>query len=535
MHAGPAAIDALVDAWLAHHLEFRPVDASFMGIYGHDHRLPLVAPVAERDSLAELTVRLAATRPGNTPGERIDRRYVETQIALHAAALTANPRTSNPAWVTGEAAFGIISLLLPRVGGTPVAAVTARLHEIPGFLAAGRNQLTAAPRLVTARAIREAQAFARFLRGDLARHPDHDAAWAAPAAAAAAAFDDLAAALATLPDAPAATGRAYLELLMRTGHGFDLDPATALARAEADYARLGEELVALAAANDPTRSWEQQIESLSAQTAETPDAVIALYRGLDSKAVASAAHLVTPATGYGLEYRWMPAYFAEVARDLYFLPYRSPPGANAGDGSIYWVHPAGGDPTAYLAGNAVAPVKIIHAVHHGSIGHHTQNARARSSASRLARLAGTDCALGLAMLPSGTMVEGWACYVQDMMAEAPGFYSPTERVFLKQFERRNAASVIVDIRLHTGEWTPEQAMAFYAQAGFAPARIESEVTRNIMLPATRLMYWLGIEAIRDLRRRWRGDTRSFHDTLIGFGHVPIAWAAEEMARAGQLT
>jgi uncharacterized protein (DUF885 family) len=152
----------------------------------------------------------------------------------------------------------------------------------------------------------------------------------------------------------------------------------------------------------------------------------------------------------------------------------------------------------------------------------------------MARIAGTDCALGLAMLPAGTMVEGWACYVQDLMAEAPGFYSPTEIVFLKQLERRNAASVLVDIRLHTGEWTPQQAMDFYAGAGFAPARIAAEVTRNLMLPATRLMYWLGILAIRDLRRRWRGDTAAFHDMLIGHGHVPIAWIADEMAHAGQL-
>ena len=160
---------------------------------------------------------------------------------------------------------------------------------------------------------------------------------------------------------------------------------------------------------------------------------------------------------------------------------------------------------------------------------------ARAAASRLAQVAGTDCALGLAFLSSGTMVEGWACYVQDLIDEAPDFYSPTERLFLLQQQRRNAASVLVDIRLHSGEWTPEQAIAFYRdRAHFAPARVAGEVTRNTMLPGTRLMYWLGTEQILDLRRRWSGDTRAFHDTLIGYGHVPVAWAGEEMARAGLL-
>jgi uncharacterized protein (DUF885 family) len=78
-------------------------------------------------------------------------------------------------------------------------------------------------------------------------------------------------------------------------------------------------------------------------------------------------------------------------------------------------------------------------------------------------------------------------------------------------------------------------MAFYRdKAGFHPARVEAEVTRNAMFPATRLMYWLGVDRIRALRARWRGDTRSFHDAMIGYGHIPAAWAGEEMARAGLL-
>ena len=64
--------------------------------------------------------------------------------------------------------------------------------------------------------------------------------------------------------------------------------------------------------------------------------------------------------------------------------------------------------------------------------------------------------------------------------------------------------------------------------------MKGEITRNAMLPASRLMYALGVDAIRALRARWTGGTRAFHDALIGFGHVPVAWAAEEMTRAGLL-
>ncbi|UAJ09355.1 DUF885 family protein [Glacieibacterium megasporae] len=529
----------IADAYLEHHFNFRPVDASFMGLPGYDDRLPDAsagAADAERRGLDKLRAILGERPDDDDIGARLDHRLVEAQIAMSEAALDHLPRFANPAWYTGEAAFAVIGLLLPSGRPTPRDAVKARLKGIPDFLADGRARLAgaAAPRGQTLRAMREAAAAATFLTGDLRLHPDWDDAWAEPAARAAAAFTAFADAIAEVPDRAAACGTAYLELLMRQVHGFDLTADAALKAADASYAELGEELAELAARVDPAISADEIIAGLSEHVAQSPDAVIGTYRALDRVARDGAVSLVTTADDYALEYRTMAPCFRTVAQSLYFLPYRSPPADSSGTGSVYWVAPPPSDTAAYLRGNCEANVKIIHAVHHGSVGHHTQNARARGAASRLARVAGTDCALGLAFLSSGSMVEGWACYVQDMMAEAPGFYSPAELVYLKQMERRNVANIIVDIRLHTGEWSPAEASAFYRDAGFAPERIDAEITRNVMLPATRLMYALGVDAIRDLRRRWRGETRDFHDTLIGYGHVPVVWAGDEMARAGLL-
>ena len=141
----------------------------------------------------------------------------------------------------------------------------------------------------------------------------------------------------------------------------------------------------------------------------------------------------------------VPQHYARALFPVLPLAARRP----ARSGSIYWVALPGDDQVAYLRANNCATVKTIHSVHHGSIGHHTQNRRARDAQGRLARLGGTDCALGIAFLSAGTMVEGWACYVEDLLIEAPGFYDPTELLLLKQYERRNAASVLVDIRIHT--------------------------------------------------------------------------------------
>lgn len=574
------AARGIADAYLAHHCAFRPVDASFMGLAGYDHLLPDAsagAADAERRGLGALRAMLdahphrhpdplhrdlgpprrhpgesrdlrgeqAARDPGFRRGDgggddvggRLDWRLADAQARIAAAALEVDPRFLNPAWYTGEAVFSIVALLLPRAGGVAAGDVLARLEAVPDFLGDGRARLAgaSAPRGLVERARREAAVAAPFLTEDLRLHPEWDARWEAPAAAAATAFGEFADAVADLPDRAVACGRDHIELLMRVGHGLDLDAGQALAIAEADFARLGEEMAELAARADPARSWRAQIDDLSRATASAPDAVRDLYRSLDRETAGAGAALVTVAGDYGLDYRWLPPWCARIAGPLYFLPYRSPPAGAPGRGSIYWVFPPGDDAGAYLAANSVTNTKVIQAVHHGSVGHHTQNARARAAASGLARVAGTDCALGLAFLPAGTMVEGWACHAQDMMAEAPGFYSPAELVYLKQMERRNAASVLVDIRLHTGEWSPGEAAAFYRdEAGFAPARVMGEIVRNAMLPGTRLMYWLGVRRIRDMRARWRGGTRDFHDTLIGHGHVPVAWADEEMTRAGLL-
>jgi uncharacterized protein (DUF885 family) len=171
-------------------------------------------------------------------------------------------------------------------------------------------------------------------------------------------------------------------------------------------------------------------------------------------------------------------------------------------------------------------------VHHGSIGHHTQNARARAAPGTLARVGGTDCASGIALLSAGTMVEGWACYAEDLLREAGDFYAGAELLLLKQNERRNAASVMVDINLSIGRWSIAEAARFYREeAGFAAHRALPETVRNSMFPGSRLMYWSGVEAIKALRRASTLNARNFHDALLGFGHVPIAAAGAEMARS----
>jgi len=526
-------MSAIGRAYLDLHLRFRPVDGSFMGRTDCDARLPRAdrsAAADEQGAIAALR-REAAVAPENTPGERLDKRIAIAELTVAAAS----PRTrfANPAWYSGEAAFAILGLLLPQSAPLDVAALRARLGALPDFLADGRARLReagAAPRAWGARAQREAAALAQFLRADLAAFTS-DTAGATDAAAALAQY---AADVGGLPDRDPAVGAEFLDLIVREQHGLGATSAL-LAAAGAAFERLGAELDEDAARLTPGHSWQEAIAALAADT-PVADGVLAAYRHWHERAtsVADAAGLVTPERAYGLDYRLLDASFRRIAPETYFLFYRSPPASRAGSGSVYWVSAPGGDLGAYLRAQSHAMLKTTHSVHHGSIGHHTQNARARGAPGVLAPVAGTDCASGIALLSAGTMVEGWACYAEDLLREAGDFFAGAELLLLKHNERRNAASVLVDIKLHRGEWTLAEAERFYREeAGFPASRVAAEVNRNSMFPGSRLMYWAGVEAIKTLRRASPHPARRFHDTLLGLGHVAIAFAADELARTAR--
>ncbi len=520
-------ITAIAKRFIAHHLLFNPVDASFMGIPGHDHRLPPAdAEAASRETqvLRDMRQALLTAAAPTGRGEAMDARLLGNVIGHNLKLLEERPRYRDPTWYTGETVFGLISLLLPSAMPGAVAALSARLADIPRYLAQGRAQLAKASSFSgwTARARKEVQVILRLLQGRLQMHPLWHAAMEPllpPAITAAMAFDTV---VAALPDMDPRCGPEHLEFLMRDVHVLPFGPAEALARAEDRIAQARQGLVALASQIDSNRSWQEQLETLN-RIAPDPDKIVDTYKRFHDQAMAAAEPFLTPATEYKLEFKPFPEWSQNVYGDLYFLAYRCPPGANGGSGSVYWTSPPG---------QSSATIKSTHAVHHGSIGHHTQNTRARVAPSLLARIVNQGVARGIAFQAGGTMGEGWSCYVQDLMMEVPGFYSPAELLLAKSNEVRNACCLVADIRFHTKQWDVAEMRRYYREeAGFPAARVDFETVKNALFPGNRLMYWLGVEQIKTARGQWRGHVRDFHDGLIARGHVPLTWAIEDLFAA----
>jgi uncharacterized protein (DUF885 family) len=176
------------------------------------------------------------------------------------------------------------------------------------------------------------------------------------------------------------------------------------------------------------------------------------------------------------------------------------------------------------SGISEATIKLNHVIHHAGLGHHVQNWHAARAPSRIGRVAAVDCASRIAMPCGGTMAEGWASYATDLMDEA-GFLTPLESYAENHAHARAAARAIVDIELHRGRMSFEEAESFYlARTNMSEGAARAEVTKNSLFPGAALIYFVGSTRIHELRREQEGrlGLRGFHDRLLSHGSIPLA-------------
>lgn len=565
-----AAFSAWLDEFFAAYYRRRPVNATFIGVHDDDHLLPDLSESGVGETVAELATlrrRLAELPPeALTPAEALDRRLAAGYLEIQQWEFDSGYlHRRNPSFYTGEAIFGVMSLLLrpfaPLAGR--VDAAIARLEAIPALLACGQENVREAPPWWIEPAHQECHGARAFLldggielfiqeqgkrngkgneKGDAkGKGIDGDRLRRAATTAGRAfgAFQRyLDAELRRHPVESYACGAVAFDLLLRQGHALERDAASieayALEQAEVAAAYLDEH-----AADFGARSWPEALDGLAASHVTT-----ARYYGrfgeiwdLARRAASSAALLTWP--DYPIEYVPQPAWARAAAPYLYFLPYRSPAPFDDVRPVQYLVPPVepSMDATAQerlLRATNDTVIKLNHVIHHGGIGHHVQNYRAYRAASRIGQVAAVDCAARIAMFCGGTMAEGWACYATDLMAEI-GFLSPGEHYAEMHTRLRMATRAIVDIRLHHGVFSIEQAAAYYCdRVGMSPQQARAEAVKNSMFPATAVMYLVGTDLIHELRRDLAArdgaafDLRGFHDRFLSFGSVPVALVGAAM-------
>ncbi|HEY6012369.1 MAG TPA: DUF885 domain-containing protein, partial [Candidatus Limnocylindrales bacterium] len=210
-----------------------------------------------------------------------------------------------------------------------------------------------------------------------------------------------------------------------------------------------------------------------------------------------------------------PEYLRNV---LPFAAYFEPAAFDPSPKGIYVVTPSvDGDPNAIREHNFSSISNT--SIHEAYPGHHLQLDTARRHPSLTRML--TD---------APEFVEGWGMYSELMMREQGFDAGPAFRLAMHTDAIWRACRIILDVRMHRGELTVDEATDFLVeQTSFERPNAHAEIQWYTYRPTYPLSYLLGRTLLLGLRadeQRRLGDRfslKAFHDTLLRNGSLPISF------------
>ena len=164
-------------------------------------------------------------------------------------------------------------------------------------------------------------------------------------------------------------------------------------------------------------------------------------------------------------------------------------------------------------------------VHEAMPGHFLQLARANEfRAPTLIR----------AIFQSGTFVEGWAVYCEQMMAEQ-GYGGPEVQMQQLKMRLRAICNAILDQSIHAGNMTEQEAMDLMMKEGYQQEGEAVAKWKRARLTSAQLStYFVGATEHLDLRaaeqRKLGNDfnLRQYNDQVISYGSPPVKYVRELM-------
>lgn len=125
--------------------------------------------------------------------------------------------------------------------------------------------------------------------------------------------------------------------------------------------------------------------------------------------------------------------------------------------------------------------------------------------------------------------EGWGLYAEWLGKEMGIYETPYEDFGRLTYEMWRACRLVVDTGMHAKGWSRDRALTYMRDhTALSEHEITTEIDRYISWPGQALSYKLGEIRIRDWRARAERelgeafDLRSFHDTILALGSVPLS-------------
>jgi uncharacterized protein (DUF885 family) len=524
----------LVETRVRRLLADNPTQATYLGIHTEDHRLRDASRDAVLAEIAADRAHLAAVEGLDPAGLSTAARF-ERDLELHNLRLGLFESEEVHSWERGSTGAGdlgnaVFSLFIR--GSTPlgerIERITDRLDAAPAFLEQVRSRATG-PQVRTWQLVD--RRYAHDLPGLLAEvretaETELDAAGLARLDAAVArargsldAYTTWLEGTIEAGDDDWALGREkYDELVRRRAFG-DLDAEAILAIGEDQLRTSLDARRAAARELDPDADLPTVIDRLKSDHPATFDQALDAYKDAMHRARAHIVEhgIVSVPDDEAIEVVPTPEYLRAV---MPFAAYLSPARFDADQRGIYVVTPAvDNDPNA-MREHYFASISNT-SIHEAYPGHHLQLAVAAKHPS-LTRM----------LTEAPEFVEGWGMYSEQMMREQGFDAGPAFRVAMWTDVIWRACRIILDVRMHRGELTQEQAVDFMVEhTAFEQANARAEVRRYTYTPGYQLSYLLGkilILGLREEEKRRRGadfSLQTFHDTLLRNGSLPIAFHA----------
>ena len=269
------------------------------------------------------------------------------------------------------------------------------------------------------------------------------------------------------------------------------------------------------------RPWRDLVEELR-DDAPASDDLLAIYRAEVERAGRFVTeHELVRLPEADVDVVATPAYLATLVP---FAAYEPPPIYLSGrNGRFFVTRPNPALPAEVVRqqrrghSRHSIPVMVAHEVYPG---HHLQLASMQGLGSEVRR-----------HIWSPVMVEGWAVYCEQLMAEA-GYYPTAEaRLFQLVNLLWRAIRIVLDVGLHTRGMTPAQATDYMVEhLPMERANAAAEVARYCAWPTYQLCYAVGRRELLTLREAYRqrngsgAELRRFHDELMGYGGMPVSLA-----------
>jgi uncharacterized protein (DUF885 family) len=524
--SGPETLRAMAHDYYAWRDRSDPVGSSDMGLHTWDAELPDPAAFPEQRRRVEALLERvrALSTEGWSRDDRIDALLFRAQ--LEGAAFSGRVlqfEETNPQVYVQECSNAIFSLLKKEYAPprTRALAATERLRKMPAFLEQGKRNLT---RPVALHA-RLAAASARggddlytvslmALAGQLS--PEERAELVQARDGALAALHGFADWLEEriprmAPFVP--MGRknydAYLRLVYLLP--LDADQLEMLGRAELDRYRGLESLLPdpSMASPDPARARRipsSQEEFLAAYQAHQKEMIaflkehrlVTLPPDLGPFTIRQLPEAFRPTSPGG--FMNAPGLLDPDPEGFYFIPTYDPASQN------FYIRAAIEDPRPILG-------------HEGIPGHFLQISIANRLGSEIRRRHGDNL-----------FAEGWALYGEEML-QRQGLYPDGSAAAgqVLRLARYRAARIAVDVNLHTGRWSFEEAVRYLMEAGGLDREAaEGEAAGAASSPHQKIAYMTGKWQIMGLLGRYRDRKGkafrlgAFHDELLSQGTLPLS-------------